>query len=163
MNTIKIIFAVTYFWAYVGYTISRIFMFIFMLLMKLPICLPDFMLNIENTYNQHISILEAKTDKLDITNKFKIFLKLYMENAMDKKGVDFRNFINVFNSSILYCCYIIANETHSIIVEKIEDKFIKTKDGKKEELPMKTLYFDGDKKDEEVDLDELATLLNSFN
>jgi len=162
MNALKIILAVTYFWAYVGYTISKIFMFLFMILMKLPVYLPDFILNIENTYNQKISIIEAKTDKLDITNRFKIFLKLYMENAMDKKGIDFRNFINVFNSSILYCCYIIANETHSIVVEKIEDKFIKTKDGEKEELPMKTLYFDGDKKDGEIDLNELESLLNSF-
>ncbi len=165
IDKIRIVLAVTYFWAYVGYIISRIFMFLFMILMKLPdICfkVPEYFLYIENSYNEKISILEAKTETKNITNKFKLFLKLQMENAFDKKGIDFRDFITIFGSSILYCYYAISDESHFIKVEKIDDKYIQTKHCTNSELAMKTLYFDGDKQDEEIVLNELSNLINDF-
>jgi hypothetical protein len=166
MNAIKIALAVTYFWAYIGYIISKAFLLFFCLLMKLPeICynIPECLLNIENTYNNKISVLEATANEKNVTNRFKLFIKLYMEEAIDKKGIDFRKFMKIFNSSVLYCCYVIANETHSVIVEKRNDKYIKTKNNVEEELSMKIVDFDGDKKADEFDLDELSNLLKDFD
>lgn len=120
MDKLYIILYVTRLWALSGIYVARMFEYLFRQMLKLP---DGFFAlqygSVKNTQGKQIDILYAHDGTKNITNKFKLFLKLYFEkggldSANDTNGFDFRNFSNALGCSMLYCCYLLNDKGATI-------------------------------------------------
>ena len=122
-DQVKVALYITKLWAMFGLYISKLFMLFF----KIILSIPDNWLNIpanlvktvKNTEGKLVHIASAIADNKIITNKLKIFLRFYWELASEDtsfntNGFDFYKLRQVLNCSVLYCYYLLSDDTNDI-------------------------------------------------
>lgn len=127
IDKVKIALYVTWLWAWAGLYLSKAFEMFFMTVLKMPdrwLAIP--VGDVVNTSGQRVKIISAKTDKSDITNKLKLFLKLYWEkggpaDANSTNGFDFAKLAKMLNCSMMYCCYLLTDAKGDIEPEQFWD------------------------------------------
>jgi hypothetical protein len=126
VDKLKVAIYVTWAWAYIGLYFTKIVEVIFKLILSIPnswLTGPVILCkNITTTQNKKVNILNAYTDKEEITNKLKLFLQYYWENggngnAHDKNGFSMTKLTELLNCSLLYCSYILSNDSDDILPE----------------------------------------------
>lgn len=104
----------------------------FRLLLRMPNCVFDMINLVENviytTQNEPIQIFNVFDENGDITNKFKLFLKLYwekgnLEKEFNQNSFSIEKYRSLFCSSILFFTYKIG--------DKMKQKFMSNLDGEK--------------------------------
>jgi hypothetical protein len=120
IDKVKIVLYVSWIWAWAGLYTTKLFESLFMAILYMP----DSWLSIpigkvENTNGQKIHILSAHTDAGEITNKLKLFLKLYWEKggidrSHDNNGIDYSNISKMLNCTMLYCSYLLTDQNGNV-------------------------------------------------
>lgn len=113
----KLVLTITWLWAMVGLYITKLFEQIFLLILKTPdnwLGIPANVISpVKNSMGKNIHIISASTDKGNITNKFKLFLKFYWETInTETHSFDFANLTRLLNCSMLYCCYLLNDDNN---------------------------------------------------
>ncbi len=161
IDKIQIVLYVTWLWALIGLYISKMFEYFFIQLLKIPdkfLALP--IGSVKNTQGHEINILYAHNGNVNITNKFKLFMKLYWEKggldaAHDSNGFDFRKLSNVLGCSMLYCCYLLNDKTQELspeqfltnikrfmIEQQSNGNCYKVQNSNRKKIPMRHVDFD---------------------
>lgn len=126
IDALRVLISVTWWYAWVGLRITKIFEFMFRLVLSLPdrlIKLPSILNKpIYNTIGHRVNILNAYNETGEITNKLKLFLQQYWRPAdgetTETNGFDFHQFCKMLNCSILFCSYAL----HDKPSDKASDK-----------------------------------------
>lgn len=124
VDKVKIALSVTWVWAYAGLYVTKAFEAFFMSILKMPDKWLAFPVgDVTNSAGQKVKILSAKSGKTDITNKLKLFLKLYWEkggvnDANATNGFDFAKLAKMLNISMMYCCYLLTDANGDIQPEQ---------------------------------------------
>jgi hypothetical protein len=123
-DKIRVALFVTWLWAYAGLYVTKAFESFFRSILNMPDKWLAFPVgNVKNSAGQTIKILSAKTNSTDITNKLKIFMKLYWEkgsstSANTHNGFDFGKLAKLLNCSMMYCCYLLTDANGNIQPEQ---------------------------------------------
>jgi hypothetical protein len=125
IDLIKILFVVTWWYAWLGLHITKAFEFGFKLVLSMPdewLKLPSiFNKPIFNSAGQQINILNAYSEAGLITNKMKLFMRWYWDHAdgeiYDTNGFNFNKLNQLLNCSALYCSYLLTNQNVEIAPE----------------------------------------------
>lgn len=135
-DKVKVAMTVTWLWAWAGLYVTKAFEAFFTGILKMPdkwLAIPTS--DVVNSSGQRVKILSARSGKSDITNKLKLFMKLYWEkgginSATDTNGFDFSKLAKMLNVSMMYCCYLLTdvngniqpeqfwNSVHAFLVEQ---------------------------------------------
>lgn len=168
---------ITKFWALIGLYSTKLFEMFFCLLLRLPDDKFAMFSNIRflNTAGDTINILSALDDKnTNITNKLKLFIKFYLErggkyevNATN--GFDFEKFEKLFNSSMLYCYYMIETQMvdrfwdnlFKFVIHRVDQLIVKKDENGEHNLSLRNVDFDTEVKEESFE--DLARLIESFD
>ena len=125
IDLIKILFVVTWWYAWLGLHITKAFEFGFKLVLSMPdewLKLPSvFNKPIFNSAGQQINIINAYSEAGIITNKMKLFMRWYWDHAdgeiYDTNGFNFNKLNQLLNCSALYCSYLLTNQNAEIAPE----------------------------------------------
>lgn len=115
IDKIKVALFVTLLWARAGLFVAKGFEIFFSLLLSMPDKWLAFPISeVKNTEGKSITVLSARTDTADITNKLRLFMKFYWENggpeqATEHNGFDFNILAKMLNCSVMYCCYLLSD------------------------------------------------------
>lgn len=126
IDLLKLVLTFTWYWAYLGIKLTKLFELFFMVILYLPdqiyfaenIRQP----NIKNSRNEKIKIIYARNNYGEITNKMKFFLRWYWENVNDESihennGFDMTQLTKLFNCSMLYCSYLLIKNDDKLTPE----------------------------------------------
>lgn len=123
IDKLKVVFYVTWLWAWTGLYVTKIFECVFKTILTMPdswLSVPATLCKtIETTQNKKIQILNAMTEGGEVTNKLKIFLRYYWEqsdsgSAFDVNGFSMDKLSEYLNCSLLFCSYIISSNDQPI-------------------------------------------------
>lgn len=123
-DKIKLAMSVTWMWAWAGLYVTKAFEAFFTSILKMPDRWLAFPVgDVVNSSGQRVKILSAKSGKTDITNKLKLFMKLYWEkggvnDANGTNGFDFSKLAKMLNVSMMYCCYLLTDANGDIQPEQ---------------------------------------------
>ncbi len=122
IDLIKLVLTFTWYWAYIGVKLAKLFEFFFMVILYLPDYLYLLDANIKNSRDEKIKIIYARTDYGEITNKMKFFLRWYWENINEESihetnGFDITELTKLFNCSMLYCSYLLIKKDEKLTPE----------------------------------------------
>lgn len=181
-DKVDIALKVTKAWAYAGLYTTKILETFFMAILVIPdkwLEIPGNLVSqVSNTAGEKIQILSANSDMGDITNKLKLFLRFYWEkggpaSSSEYNGFDFLEFKKLLKSSMLYCCYLIADKASTLLVESDDadpeliymSKAADKKDKKK--LMNRHVIFDDISEQKEIDYSQevlkmMSELTSSF-
>ncbi len=115
IDKIKVALFVTLLWARAGLFVAKGFEIFFSLLLSMPDKWLAFPISeVKNTEGRSVTVLSARTDTADITNKLRLFMKFYWENggpeqATEHNGFDFNILAKMLNCSVMYCCYLLSD------------------------------------------------------
>lgn len=102
---------------------------LFDILVSTILSLPDDVF--ENNLSGKIHVLKARNESLDITNKFRIFLKLYSESEGSSfSGFNMNKYKRILNSSLLYCCYVLDDKNPETFLDHAKTFLIQEQSGK---------------------------------
>lgn len=186
IDKVKIAMTVTYAWAWAGLYVTKAFEALFMGVLNMPDKWLAFPIgDAVNSSGQKIKILSAKSGQSDITNKLKLFMKLYWEkgniySANDTNGFDFAKLAKLLNISMMYCCYLLTdakgdiqpeqfwNSVHMFLVEQASNgdcyRSNKRDLSDRSKLWLRNVDFEGDKpiKPDEDSLDDMDDELSAY-
>jgi hypothetical protein len=122
VDKITIILYTTWLWAWTGLYLTKIFEFVFKLILSMPnswLAIPAVMCDeITTTQKKKIQIINAQDENGDITNKIKLFLRYCWEygdeGAFDANGFSMPKATEFLNCSLLYISYILTNPDASL-------------------------------------------------
>jgi hypothetical protein len=126
INLVKLVLTFTWYWAYIGLKLTKLFEFFFMIILYIPdqLYLSEQILpaTIKNSNNEKVKIIYARNDYGEITNKMKFFLRWYWENVNDESihennGFDITQLTKLFNCSMLYCSYLLIKNDEVLTPE----------------------------------------------
>jgi hypothetical protein len=139
-DKLRVALFVTWMWAKAGLLVTKSFEQMFKNILRMPdnwLALP--INDVKNTTGKNVKILLATDGKTNITNKLKLFMKLYWEqggpnDACETNGFDFAKYSKILNCSMLYCCYLLTDKDGNINPEefwKSANKFLVEQTDKK--------------------------------
>lgn len=118
IDIVKSVLVVTWWYAYFGLQLTKIFELLFKLILTMPdswvkIIADQSKLPLTSSGKQ-VHIVHAANEHRIITNKLRLFLRWYWEHGGDDKSVDtngfnFSNYSRLLNCSFLYCSYLLTN------------------------------------------------------
>lgn len=126
-DKVKVAMYVTWLWAWAGLHTTKVFEAFFRTILKMPDEWLAFPVgDVVNTAGKKVKILSARTEHQNITNKLKLFVKLYWEkggptDANSTNGFDFAKLSKLLNCSVLYCCYLLTDAKGDIPPEQFWD------------------------------------------
>jgi hypothetical protein len=176
VDKLQIALLVTWIWAWIGMQITKIFEWIFKLILSMPNSWIQInRQKITTTDNKNVHIVNAYTENGEITNKLVLFLKYFWENSSSESGMDSNGFsvvklINLLQQGLIFCSYLIDDRSSNsslgvnhIVWEKAGNKFYKYENAdidQKEEIPFGHVDF-MQHDDESQELDELFASISA--
>lgn len=156
----RLVLSATYYWVRLSIWSVRFLTAVLGSLLELPenlIALLDWLpdKHVKTTDGKKINIINAFNENGCITNKFKLFLKVYWteggeDQLFDYNGVDMSKFAQLLNCSMLYCSYLLTEENKEIspseFLNKVKNVFVVKKDRRfirgNQPLPVDCLDFE---------------------
>jgi len=157
MNKLTIILAVSYVWASMGLYISRMFEWMFSIVLKVPSkYLPASTYELINSEGKYVEIsrVTALPYNIDLTNNLKLFLKFYAMTAedgfMEQAGFEMKRAANLLGCTAMFITYILQDATvdesfttvKSFLVTLTNEGTTKTQENITTVLPFSHVHFD---------------------
>lgn len=123
IDKVRIALFVTWLWALIGFHVSQTFSKFFSFIMQMPdewLAGPaSYTTSPKTASGKTIKIISASNGTSDMTNKLKLFLNFYWEeagkeSANSQNGFDFSHLAKALGCSVLYCSYILTNKDSEI-------------------------------------------------
>ena len=122
-DAVKIAMGVTMVWARFGFYAAKSFELFFSAILTIPdryLSISQLIpLDLKTTDGKKIEILSAKDADGDITNKVRLFLLKYWENAdkssaMDMNGFDFSKLSKILGTKLMFCSYVLSSDEDNL-------------------------------------------------
>ena len=140
----RLAFKATYYWAKLSIWSMRFFTAVLCSLLELPenfIALLDWLpdKHVKTSSGKKVNIINAWNENGCITNKFKLFLKVYWseggeDQLFNYNGVDMSKFAQLLNCSMLYCSYLLTDDKEELspseFLHRVKNVFVVKKNKK---------------------------------